>query len=96
MSTVHPIPLAMMNPGESGVVEEVRSIVAAAKPARKRSLEHRLNAMGLSTGTRVTVLQNGLGGHLIVAAGGTRLCLDRSVALRLIIMPTLVGGPVGS
>lgn len=96
MSIVHPIPLAMMNPGESGVVEEVRSIAAASQPARKRNLEHRLNAMGLSTGTRVTVLQNGLGGHVIVAAGGTRLCLDRSVALRLIVMPSREGGPGAS
>lgn len=59
---------------------------------RGHQLEHRLNYMGLVPGVQVTVIQNTAPGPMIIAVKGSRLCLSRGVAIRLMIMPDAEGG----
>jgi ferrous iron transport protein A len=54
---------------------------------RGHRLEHRLNHMGLVRGERVKVLKNDAPGPLIVAVRGTRLCLGRGIASKVMIRP---------
>ena len=57
-------------------------------------LEHRLNYMGLVPGADVTVLQNNAPGPIIVAVKGSRLCLGRGVACKIMVRPA--AGPPGN
>ena len=54
---------------------------------RGHRLEHRLQQMGLSTGGRVTVVQNNMAGPVIVAIKDTRLGIARGVASRVYVRP---------
>lgn len=61
---------------------------------RGHRLEHRLNHMGLTPGARIKVVQNNAPGPVIVAVRGSRLCLGRSIACRVMVKPESKGnGP---
>jgi Fe2+ transport system protein FeoA len=102
-----PMPLALMRPGEGGVLTEIRGLRhltdgdgrrGGMRPrSRRRSrhlgdpghrLEHRLNYMGLVPGEAVTVMQNSAKGPLVIAVKGSRLCLARGIAFKLLVTPT--------
>ena len=54
---------------------------------RGHRLEHRLNYMGLIPGATLKVLQNNAPGPLIVSVKGSRLCLGRGIACKLMVRP---------
>jgi ferrous iron transport protein A len=102
------IPLGFMQPGEGGVLSEIRGLrhhnlggspECHAGPSkgyrrghlfhgdRGHRLEHRLNHMGLVPGARVKVMQNNAPGPVIVAVKGSRLCLGRGIACKLMVDP---------
>ena len=103
------MPLAMMMPGESGVLGEIRGLRhhldgnvrtrGSHRPRRGHRnrhlmtgdrghrLEHRLNYMGLVPGEQLRVVQNTAPGPMIIAVKGSRLCLSRGVAFRLMMRP---------
>jgi len=108
MSDNHLIPLGFMNPGEEGVLEEIRGLRhhvdsgrphAGIRPAKQyqrghmfhtdrgHRLEHRLNCMGLVPGEPVKVVQNNAPGPVVVAVKGSRLCLGRGIASKLMVRP---------
>jgi ferrous iron transport protein A len=108
MSASGLIPLGFMQPGECGVLSEIRGLRhhnleesgrAHAGPSkgyrrghlfhsdRGHRLEHRLNHMGLVPGARVKVMQNNAPGPVIVAVKGSRLCLGRGIACKVMVDP---------
>lgn len=54
---------------------------------RGHRLEHRLNYLGLLPGEHLRVIRNNAPGPMIIAVKGTRLCLSRGVAIRLMMRP---------
>ena len=54
---------------------------------RGHRLEHRLNYMGLVSGEPVKVIQNNAPGPVVVAVKGSRLCLGRGIACKLMVRP---------
>lgn len=60
---------------------------------RGHRLEHRLNHMGLVPGAPVEVIRNNAPGPVIVAVKGTRICLGRGVANRVMVDPRGGGIP---
>ncbi len=50
-------------------------------------LEHRLNYMGLVPGELVKIVQNNAPGPVVVAVKGSRLCLGRGIACKLMVRP---------
>jgi Fe2+ transport system protein FeoA len=62
---------------------------------RGRNLERRLNCMGLVPGTDIKILQNSLQGPIIVIVKDSRLCLERAVALKLMVRPVECENPPG-
>ena len=54
---------------------------------RGHRLEHRLNYMGLVPGEPVKVVQNNAPGPVVVAVKGSRLCLGRGIACKLMVRP---------
>jgi ferrous iron transport protein A len=55
---------------------------------RGHRLEHRLNHMGLVPGEEVTVVRNNAPGPVVVAVKGSRLCLGRGLACKLMVHPS--------
>jgi len=54
---------------------------------RGHRLEHRLNYMGLVPGESVKIVQNNAPGPVVVAVKGSRLCLGRGIACKLMVRP---------
>lgn len=54
---------------------------------RGHRLEHRLNYMGLVPGEPIKVMQNNAPGPVVVAVKGSRLCLGRGIACKLMVSP---------
>jgi len=52
---------------------------------RSHRLEHRLNYMGLVPGELVKIVQNNAPGPVVVAVKGSRLCLGRGIACKLMV-----------
>ncbi len=57
------------------------------------SLGRRMAALGLRTGTPVTVLQKTAGGGRLLAVAGARIAVDREVAAHLQVTPVAAGQP---
>jgi len=78
---------------ESGRTMVPLSNVKANTPVRivraegGRGLLSRLAAMGLRPGVRVTVLNTGGPGPLVVAAGNLRFGIGRGMAARILVAP---------
>jgi len=73
------IPLAMLGPGQSGVVVNVHG---------GRGIRRRLSDMGLVPGNQITVMNGaGAGGPLIIAVLETRLMLGRGMAHKILVQP---------
>jgi ferrous iron transport protein A len=97
------IPLGFMEPGETGVLVEIRGLRHHHRKElhqghdkrphlkdRGHKLEHRLQHMGLTPGAPVRVVQNAIAGPIIVAVKDTRLALARGVAIRIMVRPGCV------
>lgn len=52
---------------------------------RGKKLEQRLNCMGIIPGEKVKVVRNSPPGPVIVAIKDSRLCLDRALALKIMV-----------
>lgn len=50
-------------------------------------LEHRLNHLGLVPGTPITVIRNSAPNPLVISVRGSRLCLGRSIASKIMVSP---------
>ena len=70
------VPLLSLNPGERGVVVDLRG---------GPNFRSRLYAMGLAPGAIVRVLENYPRGPVIVEAGGTRLALGKGMAAKVLV-----------
>ncbi|EEB73279.2 iron(II) transport protein A [Thermococcus sp. AM4] len=70
------MPLLSLNPGERGVVIDLRG---------GPNFRSRLYAMGLAPGAIVRVLENYPRGPVIVEAGGTRLALGKGMAAKVLV-----------
>ncbi|WP_048149699.1 FeoA family protein [Thermococcus sp. AM4] len=70
------VPLLSLNPGERGVVIDLRG---------GPNFRSRLYAMGLAPGAIVRVLENYPRGPVIVEAGGTRLALGKGMAAKVLV-----------
>lgn len=75
-------PLAMAPQGQPVTVKSVTA---------GRMLEARLLAMGLTVGTRVTVLQREASGPLLLALGETRLGIGAGMAMKIMVTPAESG-----
>jgi len=73
-----PTPLGRLPPGQEGVVEAIQAGFA---------LVRRLAALGIVSGTPVTVLANTMAGPIIVEVRGGRLALGRGEAMKVIVKP---------
>ncbi|HIE51403.1 MAG TPA: ferrous iron transport protein A [Armatimonadetes bacterium] len=71
-------PLSLMHPGERGEIVGLQG---------GRGLVSRLNALGLTVGTEIEVVNNAFVGPLIVLVRDSRLVLGRGEANKIIVRP---------
>ena len=77
------LPLTALKDNESGIV---KSIKASSKGVRGWGFHKRLMDMGLTPGTRVTVVKSALfHGPLEVSVRGSRLALGRGMSERVFV-----------
>ena len=77
----HEVPLTALRAGEAGTVTSIR-----AGHGRGRVFEKRLMDMGLTPGTRVTVVKSApFHGPLEILVRGSRLALGRGMAERIFV-----------
>jgi DtxR family Mn-dependent transcriptional regulator len=77
----HEVALASLRTGEAGTVRSIR-----AGHARGRIFEKRLMDMGLTPGTRVSVVKSApFHGPLEILVRGSRLALGRGMARRIFV-----------
>lgn len=80
------LPLTELRNGESGSITSIKSGGWGGGRGRGWGLERRLADMGLTSGTRVTVVRSApLRGPLEVLIRGSRLALGRGVAERIYV-----------
>ena len=70
------IPLAMVRPGETVKVSSVRA---------GWGLLRRLADMGLTSGTRIRVINSQMPGPVLIDLRGSRLALGRGVAQKILV-----------
>lgn len=70
------VPLSEIPPGKEVVLAALQS---------GGGLQARLTAMGLKKGVRLKILHSTGRGPCVVIAGGTRLCLGRGMALKILV-----------
>ena len=84
------LPLTELKDGESGTITSIKIGQGLGRERGRRGrgwgLERRLMDMGLTPGTRVTVVTSApLGGPLEVSVRGSRLALGRGMASRIFV-----------
>ncbi|MEM2027280.1 MAG: FeoA family protein [Candidatus Bathyarchaeia archaeon] len=80
------VPLIALKNGETAIVVSVDGGLGAGRRRGGRGLERRLIDMGLTPGTKVTVVKSApLHGPIEVIVRGSRLALGRGVAERILV-----------
>jgi Fe2+ transport system protein FeoA len=77
--------------GESGIITSINADRGEGRGRRGRNwgFKKRLMDMGLTPGTRVTVMESApFNGPLEVSVRGSRLALGRGMAKRILVEPT--------
>ena len=65
---------------DKGKPGEEYTVMELTLPA---AVEHRLEALGMTVGTKVTVLENKAGGILVVKVRGTRFAVGKGITKRI-------------
>lgn len=81
------MPLGLLGAGEVGEILEIRapkSPVTGADAGEQGRCEYRVEDLGIRVGRTVEVLNNG-GGPLLLKVGESRLAIDRSLAMKIMI-----------
>ena len=81
------MPLGLLGVGEVGEILEIRAPKGAGAGAAAGDLgrcECRVEDLGIRVGRTVEVLNNG-GGPLLLKVGESRLAIDRSLAMKIMI-----------
>jgi len=81
------MPLGLLGAGEVGEILEIRapkSAGGAAAAGEQGRCECRVEDLGIRVGRTVEVLNNG-GGPLLLKVGESRLAIDRSLAMKIMI-----------
>jgi len=80
------LPLTALREGESGIITSIKVSRGRGRGGRGWGFEKRLMDMGLTPGTRVTVLKSApFHGPLEVSVRGSRLALGRGMAERIFV-----------
>ncbi|HIE14725.1 TPA: ferrous iron transport protein A [Candidatus Bathyarchaeota archaeon] len=80
------IPLTALKNGESGVITSVKVGLKGGGGGRGWGLRKRLMDMGLTPGTRITVIKSApFGGPVEILVRGSRLALGRGMAERIYV-----------
>lgn len=77
------MPLGLLGAGETGEVIEIRGAKAAGGDDAVRC-ECRIEDLGIRVGRTVEMLNNG-GGPILLKVGESRLAVDRSLAMKIMI-----------
>lgn len=72
------MPLAMLSEGSEGVVMKI---------AGGRGLVRRLSELGFNPDVKVKMLSSHFPGPVMVAIRGSRICLGRGVAMKILVRP---------
>jgi ferrous iron transport protein A len=81
------MPLGLLGAGEVGEILEIRAPktpVTGAGAGEQGRCECRVEDLGIRVGRTVEVLNNG-GGPLLLKVGESRLAIDRSLAMKIMI-----------
>ena len=80
------MPLGLLNPGEQGEIIAVRSHSQKASCCGKCGGEQgRTEDMGLRVGKQVEMLNNGGGGPILLKVNESRIAVDRSTAMKIMV-----------
>jgi len=78
-------PLTLLKAGESGVIKAI-SVTSGKGRRRRAGFERRLMDMGLTPGTKITVIKSApFHGPIEILVRGSRLALGRGMAERIIV-----------
>jgi ferrous iron transport protein A len=81
------MPLGLLGAGEAGEILEIRtpkSPGTGTDPGAQGRCECRVEDLGIRIGRTVEMLNNG-GGPILLKVGESRLALDRSLAMKIMI-----------
>jgi len=80
------LPLTALKNGESGIITSIRAGRGRGRGGRGWGFKKRLMDMGLTPGTRITVVRSApFHGPLEVSVRGSRLALGRGMAERIFV-----------
>ena len=80
------LPLTALRDGESGIITSIKAGRGRGRGGRGWGFKKRLMDMGLTPGTRITVVRSApLRGPLEVSVRGSRLALGRGMAERIFV-----------
>jgi len=80
------LPLTALKNGESGIITSIRAGRGRGRGGRGWGFRKRLMDMGLTPGTRITVVRSApFHGPLEVSVRGSRLALGRGMAERIFV-----------
>lgn len=80
------LPITALKDGESGVITSIKAGRGRGRGGRGWGFKKRLMDMGLTPGTRITVVRSApLHGPLEVSVRGSRLALGRGMAERIFV-----------
>jgi len=80
------LPLTALRDGESGIITSIKAGRGGGRGGRGWGFKKRLMDMGLTPGTRITVVRSApFHGPLEVSVRGSRLALGRGMAERIFV-----------
>jgi len=80
------VPLTTLKDGETGIITSIRAEYSRGKKRRRWGVEKRLIDMGLTPGTKVTVIKSApFHGPLEILVRGSRLALGRGIAEKIFV-----------